>query len=253
MRNTREYRGTRVIGGRKGKKRIGKILRAVFSPEDYALVGYIVARPDFLFMIKRRDLFLAYDAFKIVDGKVLATIDRDSWDKSACKRLGIDWDECLILEGMDLVTKDGDKVGIIDSVEYNEHTGKAISIQVSSGIGTRAVLGVSSIPREMIIGYSKGQIIAKNAASIIQSEGGLAAKAGEQVAIVSNVVKEKTEPVRKTAKKIGKKVSRAGKVAGKTADYALDTGSKALGKQLGKTKGMFKAFKDEYKKESAKD
>jgi len=235
----------RVLGGKRGKRRIGKILRAVFSPEDYTLVGYLVARPDLLFMFKRRDRFLAYDAFKVVDGRVIGTIDRDSWDAPACKRLGIDWDECLILEGMELVLKDGTKIGTIDSVDYETRTGKPLQIHAGDGLATRAIVGVSSIPMDLIIGYKDGRVVAKKAAGSIQSEGGLASKAGEQVAVASHAIKEKTASARKTAKTISKKT-------GKAADKALDSGSKALGKQLGKTKGMFRAFKDEYKKESSK-
>jgi len=234
-----------VLGGRNGQKRIGKILKAVFSPSDYALAGYIVARPDFLFMFKRKDRFLAYDAFRVIDGRVVATIDRDSWDEPACQRLGIDWDKCLILEGMTLVTEDGTKVGMIDSIEYDEKTRETVSFQVSDGIAAKQILGVSSIPLELIVGYKNGHMVARSAASDIQAEGGIAAKAGEQVAIATNVVKEKTEAARQTAGKITKQ-------AGKTAGKAVDSGSKALGKQLGKTKGMFKAFKDEYQKESGK-
>lgn len=243
MRSTREFRGARVTGGRKGTRRIGKILRAVFHPDTYALAGFIVARPDFLFMFKRKDRFLAYDAFKVVDGRIVGTTDRDSWDGAACKRLGIDWDTCIILEGMSLVTKDGAKVGTIDAAEYNERNGKLVALEVSDGATARTLLGVTKIPRELIIGYKDGVVLAKRAASEVQTEGGLAAKAGEQTAVVANVVMEKTETTRKA-------VGKATKTAGKAAGNALDSGSKAVGKQLGKTKGMFKAFKDEYKKEA---
>jgi uncharacterized protein YrrD len=243
VRSTRELRGARVTGGRKGTRRIGKILRAVFNPDTYALAGYIVKRPDFIFMFKRKDRFLAYDAFKIIDGKVVGTTDKDSWDEPACKRLGIDWDTCLILEGMALVTRDGTKVGTIDGVEYDERSGDLTALEVTDGATAKALLGVTKIPRELIIGYKDGKVLAKCAASELQTEGGLAAKAGEQTAVITNAVMEKTESARQAAGTASKK---AGKVAGK----ALDSGSKALGKQLGKTKGMFKAFKDEYKKES---
>jgi uncharacterized protein YrrD len=239
--STRELRGARVTGGKYGTRRIGKVLRAVFRPDDYALAGYLVARPDILFMFKRRDRFLAWDAFRIVDGRVVATIDRDSWDEPACKRLGIDWDECLILEGMLLVTTDGEKIGIIDAVEYNERSGKTNAFQVTDGIATKTLIGVSTIPLDLIIGYRDGRMVAKRTACAIGAEGGLAEKAGEQAAIATHVIKEKTESARKTADDVSKK-------AGKAAGQALDVSSKALGKQLGRTKGMFKGFRDEYKK-----
>jgi sporulation protein YlmC with PRC-barrel domain len=209
------------------------------------LAGYIIARPDILFMFKRRDRFLAWDAFRVLDGRVVATVDRDSWDEPACKRLGVDWDECLVLEGMLLVTSDGEKVGTIDSIEYDERTGKTVALEVTDGAAARALLGVSKIPRKLIIGYRDGRVVAKRAASEIKTEGGLAAKAGEQTAVATQMIKEKTEQARKTARAVSKQ-------AGKTAGQALDAGSRALGKQLRRTKGMFKGFRDEYKKARGK-
>jgi sporulation protein YlmC with PRC-barrel domain len=192
-------------------------------------------------MFKRRDRFLAWDAFKIVDGRVVATVDRDSWDEPACKRLGIDWDTCLILEGMPLITSGGEKVGVVDGVEYDERSGKATALQVTDGVAAKTLIGVSKIPMELVIGYRDGKLVAKRAASDVKAEGGLAEKAGEQAAIATQTIKEKTESARRVA-------SSAGKKAGKVADQALDVGSRALGKQLRRTKGMFTGFMDEYKK-----
>jgi uncharacterized protein YrrD len=248
MRSTGDFRSVRVTGGRNGTRRIGKVLRAVFRPDTYALAGYLVARPDLLFMFKRKDRFLAWDAFRVVDGRVVATIDHDSWDAPACKRLGIDWDTCLILEGMSLVTSDGDKIGKIDAVEYDERSGRLLALRVGDGMATKALVGTSKIPAELVVGYRDGRMVAKRTASGIASEGGLAAKAGEQTAVATQVIKEKTEQARKAAGKIGKEAGKMGKKAGAAAEQALDTGSRALGKQLGRTRGMFKGFRDEYRK-----
>jgi uncharacterized protein YrrD len=218
----------------------------VFRPDDYALAGFLVARPDLLFMFKRKDRFLAFDAFRIVDGRVVATIDRDSWDAAACKRLDLDWDTCLILEGMALATKSGEKLGVVDAVEYDERTGALIALHVAEGTASKALIGVQKIPRELIVGFRDGRLLVKAAAGEIQAEGGLAAKAGEQAAVVTQVIREKTETARQTASDVGKK-------AGGAASKAIDTGSRAFGRQLGRSKGMFKAFRDEYRKSSASD
>jgi uncharacterized protein YrrD len=242
---TRELRGARVTGGRSGTRRIGKILRAVFYPDGRSIAGYIIARPDLLFMFKRKDRFLAWDSFRVLDGRVVATIDHDSWDAAACKRLGIDWDECLILEGMPLATSNGENVGTIDAVEYNERSGKVAALHVTDGVAARTILGTSKVPAKLIVGYRDGRIITECKASDIQMEGGLASKAGEQTAVVTHAIKEKTESVRKTASNVSAKT-------GKVAGQALDVGSRALGKQLRRSKGMFKAFRDEYRKERGK-
>jgi hypothetical protein len=192
-------------------------------------------------MFKRRDRFLAFDAFRIIDGRVVATIDHDSWDEPACRRLGIDWDTCLILEGMLLVADDGEKIGAIDAVDYDEHSGALVALQVTDGPATRSLIGVSRIPADLIVGYRDGRVVTQCAASDVEMEGGLAARAGEQAAIATHAIKEKTASARETASKASKK-------AGKVAGQALEVGSKALGRQLGRTKGMFKGFKDEYRK-----
>ncbi|HBT95953.1 MAG TPA: hypothetical protein DEB24_07735 [Coriobacteriia bacterium] len=239
------FQGLRVVGGRNSRRRIGKVLRAVFSPGDYRYQGLIIARPDLLFMFKRKDRFLAHDAYSFEDGRIVSTIDRDSWDGLACKRLGINWDECLILEGMPVVAAQGEKLGTVNTVDFDKQTRKAIALKVTDGAVSKAVIGSSDIPIDLIVGYKDGSIVAKAPAAKIKAEGGLAAKAGEQTAIATHAIKEKTKVAREVAGVIGKK-------AGESAGKAVTGGGKALGKQLGKTKGMFRAFKDEYKKEASK-
>ncbi|MDR1422489.1 MAG: PRC-barrel domain containing protein [Coriobacteriales bacterium] len=257
MRSTREFTGVRVLGGRNGTRRIGKVLRAVFHPDDYRLVGYLIARPDLLFMFKRPDRFLAYDAFRVVDGRVVATIDHDSWDSAACRRLGLDWDACLILEGMPVLAGEGEAVtamGRVSAVDYDERTGKTLALEVVDSVASRALLGVSRIPIELIEDCRDAQLIVREEAASIATEGGLAAKAGEGVAVAGDALVKGATKVRAAAGEASKKV-------GKTAGEALDVGSKALGKGIGvgsravgkqmkRTKGMFKAFRDEYRKAS---
>ena len=45
---TDELTGVRVIGGKKGTKRIGKVRRFVFHPKEKRVVGFVVKRPDLL-------------------------------------------------------------------------------------------------------------------------------------------------------------------------------------------------------------
>ena len=56
---TDELTGVRVIGGKKGTKRIGKVRRFVFHPKEKRVVGFVVKRPDLLWMFRRKDLFVA--------------------------------------------------------------------------------------------------------------------------------------------------------------------------------------------------
>jgi sporulation protein YlmC with PRC-barrel domain len=205
-------------------------------------------------MFKRPDRFLAWDAFRVTDGRVIATIDHDSWDAAACRRLGLDWDACLLLEGMPVLTGDGQKLGHVDAVDYEEKSGKAVAFEVTDNVAARALLGVSRIPVELIETCQNAQLIAGREVETIQTEGGLAAKAGEGVAIAGDAIARQTAKARTAA-------SAASKKAGEVASEAFDTGTKALGKGIGagsrvvgkqmkRTRGMFKAFRDEYRKAS---
>lgn len=218
MRTTKEMRGARVLGGKRGRRKIGKIAQAVFHPTEPRLVGYIVKRPDLFWMIKRNDRFLAYDAFRIVDGRVIGTVDSDSWDAPACKRLKIDWDRCLLLENMPLKTSDGHEIGKVGSITYDERTGKIISFAATDGLTSDVILGAYTIPADHILKYADGFLLVKPEAQFVQAEGGLAEKAGESVAVA--------------AQGIGDATAKASKKAGK----AINKGAYSLGTALGKAK-----------------
>ncbi len=268
MRSTKEMRGARVLGGKRGTRKIGKIQRAIFNPDNLSLVGYLVKRPDLLFMVKRDDAFLAYDSFKVVDGRIIGTIDRDSWDQPACNRLGLDWDSCLILEGMPIKTSEGDDIGHVEAVTYDERTGASESLEVTDGMTAKALLGVSTIPIEYVIGYRDGFLMVQPKAMKMSPEGGLAAKAGEGVALatksvsdmgakaadaVGNVVEKASKAAGNRVGQLSRSTGEAAGKAGQAAGKAVDKGALALGKQLRKSKGMFAAFKDEYDKEAKKE
>ncbi len=65
---THELTGVRVVGGKNGTKRIGKVRRFVFHPKEKRCVGFIVKRPDLLWMFRRKDKFVSIEGYDIVDG-----------------------------------------------------------------------------------------------------------------------------------------------------------------------------------------
>jgi len=272
MRSTAEFTGVRVLAGKKGTRRIGKILRAVFYPDDYRLAGYIVKRPDLLLMFKRQDRFFAWDRFKVVDGRVVVSDEKGSWDKAAWQRLGLDWEQALILQGLPVLDSAGQEIGQVSDVEYDPQNGITEALLLSVGFGTKALIGQLRLPVTDIKQCKNSQLVLRQGAQIPDLEGGLAAKAGEQAAIVGNIVKTQADAastaVGELAEKAGKGVEKLGYKTGKAIGKAqrqikksskqitndgeglVDSSSKALGRQIGKTRGMFKAFQDEYKKAS---
>lgn len=199
--------------------KLGKVHMAVFSPDGREVVGFLVTRPDIVGMVKRPDAFLAWDSFRILDdGTLCLTREDDGLDDAARKRLGIDWDSCVMWEGMDAKTASGKKLGYVSNADFDAKTGRVGSFYVGDGGVARALVGTFQIPASMVKGYSNGCMIVDDAAANIELGGGAAAKAGEGFA------------------KAKVKGSEAAHKAGKAAGEAVDKGSYAFGRILGKAK-----------------
>lgn len=256
---TNELSGVRVVGGKNGTRRIGKVRRFVFHPKERRVVGFVVKRPDLLWMFRRKDMFVAIDGYDVVDGRIVVRNEPGATDKGACKALGVDWDACVLWVGLPVMTEDGESLGTVGTVTFNRRTGAIDSITTDSGATANALLGKRDIPAELIKGFRRGMgvalsntgeegketdevvlgaILVDESAREIASEGGLAEKADEATAVVADKAHtaiDKAKPV----------VSEAAKKTGEV----VNKGAYATGKQIAATKGMFAGFKEEYNKE----
>ncbi|MBR2835488.1 MAG: PRC-barrel domain containing protein [Coriobacteriales bacterium] len=244
MLTTKEVRNVKVCRqakpGKEYKKdgtprhrhKIGKIFKTVFSTDGLSVVGFIVRQPDLLWMIKRPERFLALDAFDVQDGLVVATKGWDSWDERAIERLGIDYDKCILWEGIYVHDPEGNELGHVDEISFDEVTGEVNSFFLDDGGIARSLVGSVEIPAELVIGYKKGYLVVNREALELTPTGGLAAKAGMATAKASNDVKE------------------VGKKAGEAAGKAVDKGAEGVGKLIGRTKSMVTDTRDAFNKES---
>lgn len=215
--------------------KLGKIHMAVFTPDGRSMVGYLVARPDVAGMVKREDVFVAYDSLTACE-KGFRVVDEDkAFDDKARKRLGVDWDSCIMWAGMDARTESGRELGYVGDAEFDDATGKVTKFLVGDGGMATALVGSVEIPPSMLVGYSKGRMIVKDEASKLELNGGLAAKAGEATA---------------KAKIRG---AEFGEKAGKATSEAVDKGSFALGKALGKAKRAIDDARAEGEEERARE
>ena len=257
--STGDYVGVRVVeAGKKNDKRVGKVYRFVFHPTEKRVVGFLVKRPDLLLMFHRKDSFVALDGFHIEDGRVMINDDKEATGNAAVKRLGLDWDNCVLWIGMPVVTKSGAQLGYVGNVAFDIKTGVVDSFDVDTGAMNDAIVGKITIPAAMVRGFKRGvgtalaevdehgqgdetaelgAILVDDAAADIQAVGGAAEAAGEAVAVASDKAHKAVE----TAKP---KVQEASRAAGE----AVEKGVHATGKQLGKSKKMFADFKDEFDK-----
>ncbi|MEA5019790.1 MAG: PRC-barrel domain-containing protein [Gordonibacter sp.] len=260
---TNELSGVRVVGGKKGTRRIGKVRRFVFHPKEKRIIGFMVKRPDLLWMFRRKDMFVAIDGYDVVDGRLVVKLDSVATDyRATCKALGVSWDDCVLWVGLPVITEDGDNLGIVGTVAFDNRTGTVEHLITDSGAAANALLGRREIPAGLVKGFRRGMgaalaqagsevldgdeavlgaIMVDNEAKNLTTEGGLAEKAGEATAVVADKAQtaiDKAKPV----------VSNAAKVTGE----AVNKGAYATGKQIAATKGMFSGFKDEYSKASGK-
>ena len=253
---TKELYNVRVVGGKKGTKRIGKVRSFVFHPKERRLIGFMVKRPDLLWMFHRKDLFVSLDGFELDDGRIVLSDDTKTRDKAACKALDVRLDDCIIWVGLPVVTESGDTLGTVGTVTFSLATGKVDSFVVNTGATANALLGTRSVPAELIRGFKRGvgtalagqyegddetpvlgAIMVDDAAADIAVEGGAAEKAGAATAVAmdkAHTAVDKAKP----------KVSEAAHAAGD----AVNKGAYAAGKQIGAATGMFSDFKKEYDK-----
>lgn len=211
-------------------KRLGKVHFAVFAPTGARLVGFMVSLPEIAAMVKRPDRFVAYDRLRIYEGVLGVDDAKDSFDRPAANRLGVDLDACFIWTGMDAVTTSGTALGYCSDVSFDPKTGAVEYFALTRGATASALLGDVRVPASYLRGYRDGFMVLDEAAASLETSGGAAAKAAEVSVVVGSKVKE-------GAKKFDDK-----------AAPAVEKGTRAIGRQLGKTRGMFTAFKDEFKK-----
>jgi sporulation protein YlmC with PRC-barrel domain len=272
----------KVFSVKKGKedtyRRIGKVRRFVFHPTEKRVIGFIVKRPDMALMFHRSDLFVAIDRAQAVEAGVIVELTGAATDQAACKRLGVEWAKCLLWLGMEIVTEDGEALGRVGDISFEEQTGRVVSIRRNEGATAGLLLGVEEIPAELIRGFrfgvgsqmadyqnqdvgadgsseedgasdqeieNCGAILVSDEVRDLDPQGGLAERAG---AASARATQRGKEAIGKASKAAREKTDAAIEDFGGKAEDALSRGAYATGRQLGRAKGMFGAFMDEYRK-----
>ena len=97
-------------------------------------------------MAHRSDLFVALDGFEIEEGHILIDPKSSSVGKAACKHLGISWDECIMWQGLPLMTEAGDRCGFVGDVRFASADGAVKVVSVDRG-KLRHPVGLYRYPR----------------------------------------------------------------------------------------------------------
>lgn len=194
-------------------RRIGRVHHLVFSPDGLSVVGVLVQRPDVAGMVKREDIFCAWDRLRPAERGILVEGEAAT-DAAAIARLGLDWDRCIIWAGMDVATESGKPLGVVSDVSFDDE-GAVDTILVSEGGWSESMVGSVPITRELLKGVANQVMVVDEACADLELTGGFMAKAGEAYG---------------KAKLKGREVAAK---AGSAASEAVDKGSFALGRAIG--------------------
>jgi len=257
---------------RKGTPRpmpkLGKVHSVVFAPDGTRAVGVQVRQPDVAAMIKRPDVFVALDALEpLSTGEFMAAEGDANTDKAAIKRLGLDWDRCVIWVGMDVCTSDGKRLGYITDVLFDAEQGTVRAYGCSDGGTANALVGERRFGPAMVKGLRGTTMIVDPEVAHMEFSGGLAGRAGTATAQAKQKAAELGEAASVQAAKVGKAAGEAtakgGHALGRAIGHAkaqvgaaqagdgaqlprAETAGDVVSKQLGRAKGMFADFKREF-------
>ncbi len=202
-------------------RRLGRVHNLVFSPDGRTMVGILVKRPDVAGMVKREDLFVAWDRIGTFEGGLITRNGAaDAYDDKARARLGLDWERCIIWEDMDVATRSGKVLGRVADLSFDADTGTVEQIFVTDGNLAASIVGSLPLTSDHVLGVVNQTMVVTDEVEELELTGGLAAKAGEGFA--------------KARVKGSEVASKAGAAAGEL----IDKGSFALGKAIGTAKNV---------------
>ena len=127
-------------------KRLGKVRHCVFHPTQRRFVGFIVKRPDLLWMFRRKDVFVAYNGYDVVDGRIVVSQAPEATGKGACKAMGVNYDDCVLWAGLPVIGEDGTVYGTVGDVSFDPKTGEVRSLTVTQGATANALLAFARSP-----------------------------------------------------------------------------------------------------------
>lgn len=248
--SSKDLIGLRVVKGATGEKYLGRVRHLVFHPTQCKVVGVLVKRPDLVWMFHRSDLFVALDSFELEDDRMVISDSRDACDNAACRRLGLNWDACVLWSGMSIVTEGGQRLGTVGEVRFHLFTGKVFSILVEEGATAKMLLGRLEIPLEAIRGFRFG--IGERISDFAE-RGQAVAEEDEQCGaiLVSDEVIEMSNEgglAELAGHVVGKAQPKAQELVSKASE-AMEKGADALTKRVGETKNAFTGFKEAYRRE----
>jgi len=181
------------------RKRIGRVSDVLLHPAENRVVGFVVSRPDILFLIQRKDRLLALDRVRVLEDRIVVN-GSQAWGKAAAKRLGFTWDKSVIWVGMPVVTKSGSKLGYVRDGVFDPEDGSLNGIGLTGGLTADVTLGTKDLPATLLVGFDGESVVVSNDVFAIESEGSAAAAAGRGAAVAQEGARKAAVASTKAAK-----------------------------------------------------
>lgn len=205
------------------RKRVGRVVDVIFHADRPTVIGFVVERPDVLFVIRRKDLIVALDRTKVLEDRVVVDGDK-AWGKAAAKRLGLDWQKSVIWRGQPVTSESGKPMGYVRDGVFDESDGHLNGLGLTGGIAADVAVGVRDLPATLVKGFDGSAVRVSDEALAIEVDGGAAAMAGRRAAVAQDAAAKTAAAAVKTAKTAAAYTRSAANVAAKS-----ETAKKAVG------------------------
>lgn len=231
------YRTT--VRGSNGR-RLGKVQDVLFHASEPRVVGFLVRRTPFLWIIKLKPRFAPWpEGADVVAGGPLVLSKPSLLSPSAADReLGYDWETTVVWRDMVVVDTDGTLLGKVKDVGFGRKTGKVLSLTMSEGTAIDLAVGRVDVPGEAVKGFDGAAVVIDTEAAEESESSGGAARiaatayvktkiAGEDAVDKANAAFEESPVVKAAAdsvepEKLGRTVGGWYRAARKAADRAMD-------------------------------
>ena len=244
-----DFVNTRVVGGKRIPHRVGRVADLVFHPSKKRVIGFIMKRPDILWMFKRKDKFVAIDGFEMIDGRPYILGESKTTGKAAYKALELVPDDCLTWMKLPVITKSGQNIGIVVDVSFDIDGGAIQSVEISPNPIEGFLFGKRNVSVGMVKGYREFREVDARYADDYTDEDSDAEDAFGAILVSDKVLETDVEDgLAHKAIRGAAAVSQQATLAAKATGKVVVEGAVATTNQIKKTKGMFSAFRNEYKK-----
>ena len=195
------------------KGAVGTVTHALCHPSEPVVVGIELQPPNLAYVVSRSPRYVALQGVTLEGDRLDVTDDIKDWTGlRAEKALGFEWEKTVIWVGMPLLTESGSRLGFIADASFDVPDARLQQVLITEGITTDVAVGTRSVDGTLLIGFDGEAVRVKDDASGSELSGGLAARAGSNVAVAKVVAGE----AGKTAAALGGKALKAA-AASKTA------------------------------------